>query len=190
MPRIRPEVEETIKRAIRDTRAVDPLISQAKLQETLEKKFNRTLDLGYVRRLSEKVGKQVRMEADHKAVEARLSEIRETFRMTRERLLQVIYWTPENANLKQPFAEEIVKAVTALVTLDLAILDAELNAGLYKKNENQIMEELRYKPLPPELREQIVITYRRWGRLPEANIQVLAGEPLDHGKPSTAIIPA
>lgn len=177
MPKRRQEVEETIKRAIRDTKAIDPLITRDKLLETLEKKFNRTLDHRYVARLTDKVYRQVRLEADHKAVEQRLAEIRETFRIGRAKLMQIIYWTKNDESMKQPFAEEVVKAVHALVQLDLAILNAELDAGLYRKNEKEIKEELRYKPLPPEMREQIVIVYRKWGRLPEPVVQEIIGPP-------------
>jgi hypothetical protein len=175
MPRITPPFEDKIRRAIRDTKAVDPLITQQKLRETLDRKFSHSFSPEYVRKLASKVGREVRLEADYKAIESRLSEIRETFRMGRERLLRIIYWTSEERDIMRPRSEEIVKAVTALVQLDLAILEAELNAGMYKKNEETIIAELRYKPLPADMREQIVLTYRRWGRLPEAAVQEIAG---------------
>lgn len=170
MPKHRPEAEQAIKRAIRDTRALDPLITQNKLVTTLEKKFDHTFDPRYINRLSEKVMKQVHLEADHKAIEQRLSETRETFRLCREKLLRILYWTKDDESFTKPDADAVVNAVKALVQLDLMILDAELNAGMYKKNAETIEAELRYKPLPPELREQIVLTYRNWGRLPEATI--------------------
>lgn len=175
MPARKPEVEDTIKRAIRDAKAIDPLITRDKLLDTLEKKFNHTFDHRYIAKLSDKVFRQVREEANHKAVEHRLTEIRETFRIGRSKLMQIIYWDSSNTSMKQPFAEEVVKAVHALVQLDLAILNAELDAGLYRKDAETIKEELRYKPLPGEIREQIVLTYRRWGRLPMLEVEEIVG---------------
>jgi hypothetical protein len=46
--RIVPPVEQEIRRKIRDERAKDPLIPITKLQEKLERHFNRTFALQYL----------------------------------------------------------------------------------------------------------------------------------------------
>jgi hypothetical protein len=67
--RIVPAIGQEIRRAIRDAQALDPLITVSQLQKALEKKFNRTFDWTYLRKLHEKVSRQALIEADRTQIE-------------------------------------------------------------------------------------------------------------------------
>ena len=64
-------------------------------------------------------------------------------------------------------------AATKLVMLDLALLKAEFGCGMYKKPVEVIARELRYDPLPPEIRVVVMQSWRNFGMLPEAAIITL-----------------
>jgi hypothetical protein len=85
-------VHDALKREIRDARARDPLISSAELVEHLSKRFNRSFDHRYVKKLSEKVARQALVDADRTQIEQRLNFTRENYRMMREELLKIVYW--------------------------------------------------------------------------------------------------
>src|SRR5665213_2970940 len=125
--------EDKIKRAIRDALAFDPLLSQNALRESLERKFSHHFDHRYIRKLTDKVQGQSRDEIRRAKIEPRLASLRETHRIARERLLQVLYWTPTNTyGMSKPPARDIVEATKNLVMLDIAVLNAEVANGLYK----------------------------------------------------------
>jgi hypothetical protein len=47
--------------------------------------------------------------------------------------------------------------------MDLAILKAEIDNGLYKRPIEAIAREIRYEPLPDEIRAVIIASWRRGG---------------------------
>jgi hypothetical protein len=63
--------------------------------------------------------------------------------------------------------------------MDLALFQAELANGLYKRPIADIAREIRYEPLAPEMRAVIIAGWMRGGLLPEAAIHkiVPAKEP-------------
>jgi hypothetical protein len=91
-------VHDAIKRAIRDERAIDPLISYGELVEKVSKRFNRSFDQRYIKRLAEKVARQALVDADRTQIEQRLNFTRENYRMMREELLKIVYWSDDNTN--------------------------------------------------------------------------------------------
>jgi hypothetical protein len=171
--RIVPAIEAEIRRAIRDARALDPLINVSALQRTLEKKFQRTFARDYVGRLLHKVAREGLMEADRTQIEERLAQTRENYRLIRERLLKIVYWTPESAakGIKPPFHAEIIDAAKTIVMLDLALLKAEIDNGLYRKPVEALAREIRYEPLPPEVRTVVIAAWQRGGLLPAAMVE-------------------
>jgi hypothetical protein len=179
--RIVPAIEQEIKRAIRDAQALDPLITVSQLQKALEKKFNRTFDWTYLRKLHEKVSRQALIEADRTQIEQRLAPTRETYRMMRERLLKIVYWSPATAapGIKPPFHAEIIDAAKTIVMLDLALLKAEIDNGLYKRPVEELAREIRYEPLPAEIRTVVIAAWVRGGLLPAAAIaEIVPAKPV------------
>src|SRR5580704_11723870 len=94
--RIVPEVEAQIRRVIRDARAKDPLITVGRIGRLLEQEFNRGFSYQYVAKVVEKVEREAMVEIDRTKIEQRLKFTRENYRMMREELLKIVYWTPEH----------------------------------------------------------------------------------------------
>lgn len=173
--RILPAIEYEIRRAIRDARALDPIINVVALQAMLEKKFGRTFKHQYVSRLLHKVAREGLVEADRTQIEQRLAQTRENYRLIRERLLKIVYWTPETGQrgVKPPFHAEIIDAAKTIVMLDLALLKAEIENGLYKRPVEALAREFRYEPLAPEVRAVVIAAWVRGGLLPAAAVERL-----------------
>jgi hypothetical protein len=71
-------------------------------------------------------------EADRTKLEERIQFTRENYRMARERLLKILYWKSEDGG-KPPANRDVNEAAKNIVMMDLAILQAEAAAGMYKK---------------------------------------------------------
>src|SRR5271154_247554 len=65
-------VEEALKRFIRDQRAIDPLISYGALVENVSKRFNREFDQRYIKKLTDKIERQMFIEVDRAKIEERM----------------------------------------------------------------------------------------------------------------------
>jgi hypothetical protein len=168
--RIVPELDHKIRREIRDARAKDPLISVVDLQEQLEKQLSRTFSRKYIAKLAFKVERQALQEADRTKLEERIQFTRENYRMARERLLKILYWNPEDGG-KQPANRDVNEAAKNIVMMDLAILQAEAAAGMYKKPVELLAREVHYEPLAPEVRAVVIAAWTRGGLLPRAEIE-------------------
>jgi len=182
--RIVPAVEAELRRTIRDARAKDPLISVAHIKEALEKKFNKGFSYQYVAKLVDKVGREALMQADRTKIEQRLNFTRENYRMVRERLLKIIYWEPdtsENAPAIQrpPLNRDVVEACKNIVMMDLALLSAEVSAGMYR-SEQEAAQKLHYAPMPEERRIIVIQQFITWGMLPKAQVEKIV-PALSHG---------
>jgi hypothetical protein len=168
--RIVPAVEAELRREIRDARAIDPLISVSALEQRLEKKFNRGFSYRYIAKLADKIARQALVEADRTQVEERLAFTRENYRIVRERLMKIINWQNGDEG-SRPWNSDVTEAGKAIVAMDLAILRAELDNGLYKKPIEMIAKEFQYEPLPPEIRVLVIAGWRKAGLLPAAAIE-------------------
>ena len=165
MAKFIPAIEEKIRRAIRDAMAIDPLMTQTALCEAVSKRLNHNFDRQYIGKLANKVMAQARAEIDHTSIAQRLTQSRETHRLAREKLIRILFWTPENAiaGMKPPLPTEYIMAAEALVKLDLAIFNMEVANGVYAKREEVVAKELRTVPLLPEVRRDIVNAMKAWG---------------------------
>jgi hypothetical protein len=170
--RILPAVEEEIRRVIRDERAKDPLITVAGLEHALEEHFQRGFSHQYVSKIADKVAREGLIEADRTQIEQRLNFTRENYRMMREQLLKIVYWTPDNPNnMSRPAAKDLIEAAKNVVMMDLALLNAEITNGMYKKPVDAIAREIHYEPLAPDVREVIVRSWHNFGMLPAATVE-------------------
>jgi hypothetical protein len=168
--RILPPFEEKIRRQIRDEIAKKPTLSVSGIKEQLEKTFGRGFDYIYIRKLVGKVRNELTVNVDRAQIEPRLAELKENYRLMRDELLKLVYWTPATAveGMPKPLARDRIEAAKNVVMLDLAVLQAELANGMYKKPAELIAREIRYEPLPPEMRAVIVAAWARGGLLPAA----------------------
>jgi hypothetical protein len=112
------------------------------------------------------------IEADRTQIEERMNFTRENYRMMRDRLLKIIYWDPEeHAEQRGPLNRDVIEAAKNIVMMDLALLQAEIANGMYKKPLDEIAKEIRYDPLPDEVRIVVIRSWRNFGLLPEKTIQ-------------------
>jgi hypothetical protein len=178
--RILPPVEEQIRRVIRDARAKDPLIRVAGLKDVLEAHFDRGFSHQYVSKLADKVMREGLVQADRTKIEQRLHFTRENYRMMRERLLEIIYWKPDPDSeflQKPPLNKDVIEAAKNVVILDLALLNAEVTAGIYR-TQPEAAEALRYAPMPEDRRQIVIATFIRWGMLPKEQVETIVGPAL------------
>lgn len=111
--RILPPFEDKIRRAIRDVLAKKPTTTVTALKELLEKEFGRDFHFTYLRKLVGKVRNEISREIDTVKIE-RLAELREYYRMMRERLYKIVYWKPEDSG-KPPLNRDINEAAKNIV---------------------------------------------------------------------------
>lgn len=171
--RILPPFEEKIRHAIRDELAKKPTVTMTDLKQRLEKAYGRDFHFSYLRKLVGKVRNEISYEIDTAKIEPRLAFTRENYRMMREELLKIVYWTPETAieGVPKPLAKDRVEAAKSVVMLDLAILNAEAAAGMYRKPIEELAKAVHYEPLAPEVRTVIIAAWQRGGMLPRATVE-------------------
>jgi hypothetical protein len=176
--RVLPPVEEEIRRLIRDERAKDPLITVSGLEHALEKHFPRGFSHQYVSKIADKVSREGLIEIDRTRIEERMNFTRENYRMTREEFLKIVYWNPKTApqGVSKPLARDRVEAAKSIVMLDLALLQAEIANGMYKKPIEVLAKEIHYEPLPDEIRAVIIAPWKRGGLLPAATVEGMVPE--------------
>jgi hypothetical protein len=182
--RVMPEVEAQIRRIIRDERAKDPLITILALQKVLEEKFDRGFARKYVAKLSAKVAKEVMVDIDRTKIETRLNQTREQFRIMRDRLMQIIYWKPDpklaahGIRQKQPYDEDVIAAVKTVATMELALMNAEVQAGIYRTLP-EAREHHDTPLLPTETRTNVIQAFKRWGFLPPGTVARLTERTIE-----------
>lgn len=179
--RILDPFEEKIRNKIRDELALKSGIGVTELQQKLEKVFGRTFHHSYLRKLVFKVQREALIEIDRTKIEERISFTRENYRMARERLVQIIYWepNPEQPLERKPNNRDVVEACKNLVMLDLAVLSAEVSAGMYR-SEQEAAQKLHYAPMPEERRTIVIQQFITWGMLPKAQVESIV-PALPHG---------
>jgi hypothetical protein len=99
-------------------------------------------------------------------------------------LLEIIYWTPPEViddirKLRPPLNKDVIEAAKNLVMMDLALLQAEAAAGMYKKPIELLAKEVHYEPLPQEIRVAIIAAWTRGSTLPQATIEAVVPRELE-----------
>lgn len=182
------ETEERIKRAVRDIIAIDPLVSVSRLQRSLaERNFvgpkGNPLDWHYVAKVVRKVTREGAMQVDTQKLSERILPIKERYRLIAEEYIRIGFWRPPalgqpDHGIPQPSNRDKMKALELLLKLDLAILRAEIEVGLFERSMTPEEEErLRAKPLSKDTLDRIANTFARFG--------IVAPQELTDGKPNT-----
>jgi hypothetical protein len=114
---------------------------------------------------------------DTAKIEPRLASVRENYRLMRERLLKIVYWKTEDGG-KPPANRDVNEAAKNIVMMDLAILQAEAAAGMYKKPLEVLAREVHFEPLPAEVRTVVIAAWTRGGLLPPGVVEKLVPERL------------
>ena len=102
------------------------------LKEQLEKKFGR--DFHHTLHPQTRGQGPQRNHLDSAKIEKRLASTCENYRLMREELIGIVY--------SGASAKDRVEAATAVVMMDLAVLNAEMATGLYKKPSEEIAQDL------------------------------------------------
>lgn len=166
------EYQQNLRRIIRDMQANDPLITNNELTSKLSKKLNHSFDPRFIKKLSGKVSRQVMNETDRAQLERRLEAIRENYRVKRARLDAIIMWNAEDhPGERKPANKDVIEAVKTMVMLDLALLRAEMESGMYKKPIEVLAKEVHYEPLASEVRAVVIAAWTRGGLLPASTIE-------------------
>jgi len=161
--------EVRVRREIRDALAIDPIATIPELTQRLNERLNHSFDPRYIKKLTDKVTRQLVIESDRLRIEDRMRVTRENYRISREALLQIIHsHTP---------ARDRVEAAKALVMLDLALFKAELETGMFKKPVEELAREIHYDPLPDDVRTVIIAAWTRGGLLPRATVEQMVPLP-------------
>jgi hypothetical protein len=165
------EVEHQLKLAIRDIVARNPLVSVAALQRDLaERGFKtnqgNTLDWYYVAKVVRKLNREKALAVDTQKIGERLAITKERYRVIIEKLWRIIDWKPEymEQGIAMPVTGEIVRAADTIIKLDLAILKAEMDAGIFDRKLGTVdLNIYRALPLDPEQATKIGEAFVRWG---------------------------
>lgn len=166
MPKLSHQQEDTIRRAIRDAYAVDPLLTEKRLMEILEKRFNKSFDYRYIVRLKNKVGGEMLPRLDKEKVETALMKLRETYRIAREDLIVIAYGqgtVVDGKMIDKTSKKDRIAAWRAILVLEKMKMDIEIDLGIYNKEvDSKMKEDFRWRPLPPEIRDSMVETAKLW----------------------------
>lgn len=165
MPKVRTDVENVIRRQIRDAIAVDPLISINALTKVVSKRLNRDIDPEYVKKLLSKIDKEKTVALDRGTIEKKIIQLQEAFRSAGEKLLRIAHWSYDEKQPwdKGPSYKDQIAALRAFAYLQKVLFDAELDAGIYKRHIGNLEIERRNLPLPPEVENQILKSLYAWG---------------------------
>lgn len=184
--------EDKIKRVIRDAIVIDPLISVAKLQDALFDKgyktsSNNPLNWDYVAKLRGKIHRQSIENVDQQRVSARVAEMKERYRLVFERLIRIAFYSDDlkKEGLQPPSFRDQISALREISRLDVAIFGAELDAGIFERHIGTLEIEKRNKPLPPELKTQMLKAFANWGIIPK---EILHAEPTITIEPTRASV--
>jgi hypothetical protein len=160
-----PTYEIRVRREIRDALAIDPIATIPELTERLNKRLNHSFDPRYIKKLTDKISRQLIVESDRMRIEDRMKITRENHRIARNELLVILHSGAPS--------KDRVEAAKALVMLDLAVFKAELDTGMFKKPVEDLAREIRYEPLPDEIRAVVIASWKRGGLLPAATVETM-----------------
>jgi hypothetical protein len=155
--------EERLRREIRDVMAIDPIATLPELTEKLSKRLNHSFDRRYIKKLRDKVGRQLIVESDRTKIEDRMRFTKENYRIARDELMKII--------ISRAPSRDRVEAAKALVMLDLAVFKAEIETGMFKQPMEEVAKVIQYEPLEPEVRAVVIESWTRMRLLPAATIE-------------------
>lgn len=139
------------------------------LQDILDRRGFKIASLHYIAKLKDKVHKESLTEIDRAKIAPRISETRERYRLIFNQLNKIAFWSPDPTNPQMPPSyKDQIAALRALGQMDLALLNSEMDAGIFTRHIGTIEEQRRFVPLPPEQVDLIMGAFRAWGIGPTA----------------------
>lgn len=170
MPKIDLARESEVKRKIRMIVAKDPMISMSRLQIELQSaglhaSTGNVIDRKYLIKLLKKITQEQRRNLDEDRIEDRIVETRERFGIVMQRLMKIAFWEFNylREGIPMPSAGEQIAALNSIMKLDLALLSAEMDAGIFKRELGEVDVMHRAAPLSLEKKQEIISTFQAWG---------------------------
>lgn len=177
MPKITNNQETTIRRAIRDAYAIDPLIDGRTLLKYLEDKFKRSFSWQYIQRLVNKVDGAATIRIDKIKVETELRHISETVRINIETLTRISLGQ-SIGDRPIPTYMEMAAAARTIGQLKKLQLDAMIDLGVFDKALTPQPGEglnARWRPIPDELLASMKETAKLWKMPSDLTAKIEAG---------------
>jgi hypothetical protein len=170
--KILPPAQEKMMRAIRDAIALDPLISIRSLQEVLERRSIKIASREYLTKLVWKLNRELSVNVDRQKLSERIAQMKERQRIVVDRLIRIAFYTDDlkKEGLPPPSYRDQISALNAIMKLDLAIINAEMDAGIFERHFGTLEIERRNKPIPKEVRERIRQAFINWGMIQKETI--------------------
>ncbi len=157
--------EEYLRSMVRDAIGLDPLITIRNLQNIVEYNTKRRISDKYIMRLMHKVQREAVVQSDRTKITERIAGVRLKFEALQKRLTLIAYWNPlyiTRHGIHKPKQSEQIQAIKTIAQMDLALLKAEMDVGLFEDKRVALEEMLREGMLPQELHEKIIGVFRTW----------------------------
>ncbi len=162
--------EERIRWEVRNILAVDPMISEVRLQNLLLERGFKTangnpLDEAYLRKLKTKIDREVLTEVLRNTPEKEVARFKETVRIVLERLMRIAFYTEDlqKQGMPPPTYKEQIAALTALIKIKAIFINIEMDMGIFERHIGTLEVEKRYIPLPAEVKEQMMRAFQNLG---------------------------
>jgi len=171
--KILPPAQEKIMRVIRDTIVFDPLVSVRSLQDVLERKGMKIASREYLSRLVWKVNRALDEDVDRQKLSHRVAQLKERERVVVDRLVRIAFYTDDlkKEGLPPPSYKDQIAALNSIMKLDLAILNAEMDMGIFERHLGTLEIERRNTPISKEMREQMRQAFINCGFFPKEQIK-------------------
>jgi hypothetical protein len=187
MPKVDHTKESEIKRELRMAIAQDPLISVRRLQVRLSERGlitcgDNPLSPKYILKLVHKINQEQAKDFDEVKISERMTKTRGRFDVAIQRLFKIAFWEWDflKEGIPMPTAGEQVQALATIGKMDIALLQAEMDAGVFERKLGTVdLAIRRSQPLTPEAREILLKAWRNWGLLPEVK-QITNGTDTPH----------
>lgn len=150
------EVRREVKIAI----AKDPFITTRQLAEVLHARGIRSqndkpISHEYLCKVVRKVHAEAIHNLDHTEIKTRMAQTQSRFNLAVQKLSEIAYGETN------PAAQ--IVALRTLMEMDLKLLAAEMDAGLYNRDQIKTESETRNRPLDPEVKVRIITAMRNYG---------------------------
>lgn len=160
------QIRNEVKKAI----AHNPMITLRELQLVLynlgyKSSYGNFLHIDYVSKIVHKVRGEGLRDVDESTIRARIAETRNRYNVATQRLSKIAHWQWEylREGIPMPTPAEAIMAQKVIMEMDLKLLDAEMDAGIFKRNIGSIEVARRNVPIEDEKRLKIIEALKAWG---------------------------
>lgn len=157
-----------VYKAVRDILAVEPLITFKKLSDTLQRRglfsTGKNFDYSYLKKIINRINGELMRRIEYTPASARIVEIKERHRLVIDRLIRIGFCSKElyeNNPSDKPTYDQQIRALELLVKLDLAVLSAEMDAGIFKRQLGEV--NVNVIPIEQAKKQRIIEVLSTWG---------------------------